>query len=244
MSEREAVKSEAALRSDAVGGLSDQVAELQAERERLTAALALAERDRELLGYEVHDGIVQDLTAAAMLLDAAGGAASFRSIEDQEHFAGGLRLLREAIAEARRLIGGLESVDYGRQGLATALTRLVEKFRLHHDLPVTLTCQANDISLPASAQHLLLRIAHEALYNVWKHAAASGADVRLTVTGHELELLIADNGRGFDSAKVVSGHFGLDGMHARAHVLGGDLAIDSSSGQGTRVTMRMALPTE
>ena len=222
--------------------LRNQLADLQAERERLTAALALAERDRELLGYEVHDGIVQDLTAAAMLLEAAGGAATFATSEDQAHFAGGLRLLREAIAEARRLIGGLESVDYGKQGLATALSRQVEKFRAHHELPVTLICEAIDLNLPASTQHLLLRIVHEALYNAWKHAAASQVEIRVAKVGRDLELTVADNGRGFDPSRVVSGHFGLDGMHARAHVLGGDLTIESAPGRGARVTIRIVLP--
>ena len=53
-------------------------AQLEAECQRLTEALALAERDRQLLGYEIHDGVVQDLTAAAMLLEGAGRQAQVR----------------------------------------------------------------------------------------------------------------------------------------------------------------------
>jgi signal transduction histidine kinase len=224
--------------------LLQQIDDLQAERDRLAAALDLAERDRELLGYEVHDGIVQDLTAAAMLLESAGAAATFAKGEDRAHYGGGMRLLREAVAEARRLISGLESVDYGKQGLVTALSRLVEKFRTQHELPVTLATQGEEIALPAGAQHLLLRIVHEALYNVWKHAAASRVEVGLERSGRELRLTVSDDGRGFDPQRVISGHFGLDGMHARAHVLGGDLRIDSLPGRGTRVTIAIQTPPE
>src|SRR5438105_9172247 len=97
------------------------LADLEAERRRLAEALALAERDRQLLGYEIHDGVVQDLTAAAMHLESAGAQAQFASVEAGENYAGGLRLLRESIAEARRLIRGLVSVELDGRGLCSAL---------------------------------------------------------------------------------------------------------------------------
>src|SRR5262245_60556036 len=120
--------------------ISEQ-ARLQAELQRLREALALAERDRQLVGYEIHDGIVQDLTAATMLLEGAGRQAQFSSAEQQESHLGGLRLLRESIAEARRLIRGLATVELDEHGLATALRRLVDKFRIDQGLPASFACE-------------------------------------------------------------------------------------------------------
>jgi len=218
------------------------LAVLEGELTRLNAALALAERDRQLLGYEIHDGIVQDLTAAAMHLESAGRAATFSSSEVQENYAGGLRLLRESIAAARQLIRGLATVELDNRGLVWALQRLVEKFRTDLSLSVDFACEAAGLRLPASAQHLLLRIAQEALFNVWKHARASRADVRLIYDGRELELAVADNGAGFDPHQVPPGHFGLEGMRTRAQILGGHLQLDSAAGKGTRVAIRMTPP--
>ncbi len=218
------------------------VAALEAELARLSAALALAERDRQLLGFEIHDGIVQDLTAAAMHLESAGREATFSSSEVQENYAGGLRLLREAIAEARRLIRGLATVELDSRGLVWALQRLVEKFRTDLSLRIDFACEAAGLRLPGSAQHLLLRIAQEALFNVWRHAGASRADVRLAYDGRELELTIADDGAGFDPRQVPPGHFGLEGMRTRAQILGGQLQIDSAPGRGTRITLRITTP--
>src|SRR3954470_19449167 len=99
--------------------------ELRAECHRLSEALALAQRDRQLLGYEIHDGVVQDLTAAAMLLEGAGRQATFASSEVKENYAGGLRLLQESIAEARRLIHGIAIVRFDEGGFVPALTRVV-----------------------------------------------------------------------------------------------------------------------
>jgi signal transduction histidine kinase len=215
----------------------DQPGDL-AELARLNAALALAERDRQLLGFEIHDGIVQDLTAAAMHLESAGREAAFTSAEAHENYARGLRLLRESIAEARRLIRGLATVELDDQGLDSALARLVQKFKSELGVPVTLTCNAGCLALPPSAQHLLLRIAQEALFNVWKHAQASHVEVRLSLAGGELELTIADNGVGFDASQTPAGRFGLAGMRARAQILGASLQVDSRRGQGTRVSVR------
>jgi signal transduction histidine kinase len=215
---------------------------LEAERQRLAEALALLERDCQLLGYEIHDGIVQDLTAAAMLLEAAGPQATFASSESQESYAGGLRLLRDSIAQARQLIRGLATVELDESGLPLALRRLVDKFRSDHALPATLECQTESLRLPASVQHLLFRIAQEALYNVWKHAQASRVLVRLAQTGGELELTISDDGVGYDPSRISAGHFGLEGMHARARILGAHLQIESAATQGTRITVRLTVP--
>jgi signal transduction histidine kinase len=215
---------------------------MEAELARLSAALALAERDRQLLGYEIHDGIVQDLTAAALHLESAGREATFTSSEVQDNYAGGVRLLREAIAEARRLIRGLATVELDDRGLVWALQRLVEKFRSDLALSIDFACEAAGLRLPGSVQHLLLRIAQEALFNVWKHAGACRVNLRLAYDGRELELTIADDGAGFDPRQIPGGHFGLEGMRTRAQILGGQLQIDSAAGRGTRVTLRMSTP--
>jgi signal transduction histidine kinase len=221
----------------------DQRIALDAECRRLSAALALAERDRQLLGYEVHDGIVQDLTAAALLLEGAGQQITFTSPEVQENYAGGLRLLKESIAEARRLIGGLATVELNSQGLVSALQRLVEKFRADHGLPVRFDCRLDELTLPASVQHLLLRIAQESLHNALKHARATAVEVCLARRDEKLELSIADNGVGFEPAAVPAGHYGLDGIRARCATLGASLLIDTAPSHGTRIVVQLALPT-
>jgi signal transduction histidine kinase len=211
------------------------------ELQRLTEALALAERDRQLLGYEIHDGVVQDLTAAAMYLEGAGREAQFKSTETQEKFAAGLRLLRAAIAEMRRLIRGAQIIESNERGLVPALQQLADKFRVDRALPIELLANTADFALPASSQHLLLRIAQEALHNIWKHARANGARIELSADHSQLELKITDDGLGFDPALIPAAHIGLEGMRARARILGANLQINSRPGQGTCITITMPL---
>jgi len=221
---------------------ADSVERLQAECRRLAEALVLAERDRQLLGYEIHDGVIQGLTAAAMLLEAAGRQATFASPELHSSYLGGVRLLQEAIAEARRVIRGIAAVETDDRGLVESLTRLAKKFRADRALAVKFTSDVDDVHLPLSMQHLLLRIVQESLYNVWKHAQATEAELRLTRHDEELELSIADNGVGFDPARVPADRCGLEGMKARARVLEADLLLDTTPGKGTRVVVRFTPP--
>jgi len=230
------------LAKNGANGSPSELARLTEERQRLAQALALAERDRQLLGYDLHDSVVQDLTAATLLLEGAGNHAQFSSAETRESYASGLRILRDAITETRRLIRGLATVELDEHGLVAALQRLVDKFHIDHGLPVAFVSEAQNLNLPASVQHLLLRIAQEALFNVWKHAQAKRVEVRLTVDERELELSISDNGAGFDQAQVPSGHFGLEGMRTRARILGAKLEIASAAGEGTRITVRLLVP--
>jgi signal transduction histidine kinase len=223
--------------------MSDDEPQLRAECNRLTEALKLAERDQQLLGYEIHDGVLQDLTAAAMLLDGAAQQATFASADGKSSFEGGVRLLQEAIAAARRLIEGSTVFHQHDRGLVVELTHLVAKFREEHGLPVTFVRGVeSDPRLLHSEEHLLLRIAQESLNNARKHARASEVEVSLGVNEARLELAIADNGAGFDPTLVPPGHHGLESIRARARVLHADLLIDTAPHHGTRIVVRLPPP--
>jgi signal transduction histidine kinase len=214
----------------------------EAELRRLTDALTLAERERQLLGFELHDGIVQDLTAAAMLLEGAERSAAFTSAEGQKNYESGVRLLQQSIAAARRLIGNLASMPDAQADLVSELAILIEKFRTDYSLPVAFVCDLPELKVAGSVQQLLLRIAHESLFNAWKHASAQVIEIRLSVVDDQLELVIADDGIGFDPAQVPTGRFGIEGIRARAGVLKAELLLDTAPQHGTRVVVRWRLP--
>ncbi len=93
---------------------------------------------------------------------------------------------------------------------------------------------------------MLFRIAQEALTNVAKHAAATQVEVRLTIGTAAVELVVADNGRGFDLPAVLQAvgdqpGWGLVGLRERAQSLGGDLQIDTAPGRGARIVVTAPL---
>lgn len=226
--------------------LQAELAAIEAERKLLVQSLEYHERDRQLMAYEIHDGVVQDMTAALMFLEAAGAQATFASAEVKEQNERGVRILRNAVNEARRLIRGLIPVELAEQGLAASLENLVEKFRADQGMEISYRADVLLHHLVPAVEMIVLRIVQEALNNVWKHSQTSRADVRLTQWGDELEVSIRDWGVGFAPDIAGKSRYGLTGIRERARLLGGVATIDGELddrglGSGTRVSVRFPL---
>lgn len=233
---------------EALQQLQQECAALQAERDALLRerallqhSLELHERDRQLLAFEIHDGIVQDMAGAAMLFDTAGRNATFTTPAAEQQFARALRTLRESVAEARRLIRGLIPVVLDQAGFVASLQKLVARFLDDQGLQVSLQTNVQLTHLAPAFEMIILRIVQESLNNVARHSGATAASVQVTQQGEQLLLTIADAGSGFDPAAVKSTRYGLTGMKERARLIGGVTQIDSQPGQGTRVQVTLPL---
>jgi signal transduction histidine kinase len=218
--------------------LQAEVANLVAERNLLHQSLNLQERDRQLVAFEIHDGIIQEMTAALMFLESAGLQASFASPEAKEQHERGVRVLQEALHEARRLIRGLIPVELDTRGLAASLERLIAKFRTDQGLDIDYRAEVSLDLLTPAVELIVLRIVQEALNNVWKHSQSDRAQVRLIQHDDDLELTITDWGVGFSVADAPKSQYGLAGIRERARLLGGAANITSQPGRGTQVTVR------
>ena len=96
--------------------------------------------------------------------------------------------------------------------------------------------------MPPGIAVVAIRVLSEALANVERHAGVRAAGLDARVRGGRLELVVSDDGRGFDpGAGLREGHFGLGVMRERARAAGGLLAVDSAPGRGTRVALDLPL---
>lgn len=194
------------------------------------------ERERRLIAYDIHDGLVQDVTGALLRVEALL-ASSPPDADRLQEIAG---LLRGAIDEGRRLIAGLRPPILDESGLLPALRFLIEGEFRDAGLAVELAAPAE---LPRGSDLVetsAFRIVREALANVARHSGAARATVGVRQVGHELRIEIRDGGRGFDPASVGPLRFGLRGIRERARILGGQAEIAGQPGRGT--TIRVWLP--
>jgi len=98
------------------------------------------------------------------------------------------------------------------------------------------------LEAPPAVTAAAMRVLSEALANAEKHAAASSVRVQIAFEGGSLRLCVVDDGVGFDAHRAaLEGHFGLGVMNSRAVEAGGSLAVDSSPGSGTTVTLTLPL---
>ena len=219
--------------------LADQLsAGVTTARLRSELQRAELERERMRLAAEVHDGIAQDLALAVreleMLDDVDVPAAELAASRAR---------LREAVTAAHSLVRA-RLVDLSVQpplgGLRTALADVCDRFA-RRGLPVSIEGNT-PLEAPPAVTAAAMRVLSEALANAEKHAAASSVRVQIAFEDGYLRLSVSDDGVGFDSHRYASaGHFGLGVMNSRALDAGGSLAIESTPGSGTTVTLTLPL---
>ena len=203
----------------------------------LKQQLQLLRLEREMVAYELHDGAVQTMTAAAMYLQTA--ASQCDGERAQQSLRQGMELLTRSIQETRHAMRGLEPPLLADAGLADALQALVEAPD-YLNLRVTLSCDELG-ELPAAASLAIYRIVQQALVNIVQHSGAESADVRLAWSDSTtLEIVIADTGQGIDpQQKATASQFGLRGIQRRAELLGGTAVFEPNQPRGTRLIVRL-----
>jgi signal transduction histidine kinase len=209
------------------------VIEQVASRKRLTS-IAMEERWR--IQRDVHDGAQQRLLATAILLDiaqdslkqSAGSAGATDAVSRaQYHLADGIRNLRE-------LTLGSRPQQLQDRGLAAALEEMC------HGSPVPVLLDVPACRWRPAAESTAYLVVAEGLANVFRHADASLASVRVRATGDLLRLTILDDGGG---GAVIGAGSGLRGLQERVRSVGGRLRVDSPPGWGTRICVELALET-
>ncbi|MBX3414341.1 MAG: PAS domain S-box protein [Pirellulales bacterium] len=207
----------------------------EAERVRMRQMLLAHERYTRLIAYEIHDGLVQDVTGALMHLEAIRQKQPPTAGAVADEFDLCLRLLRDSIDEARRLISGLRPPIIDEQGLVAALQYLVSEAMSRSNIDIAFDCNTEFDKLETLLETTLFRVAQEALTNVRRHSHARRALVRLVKAGDRVQLEVRDWGVGFDPARISDHRFGIYGIKERARILRGEARIESAPGEGTRV---------
>lgn len=200
--------------------LAGALREVEASRARL---VEVGERERLRLERDLHDGSQQRLVALGMTLRLAqrhlsDGTVDFHGLLDQS-----VAELGTAVAELREIAHGLRPSRLD-DGLQAALTGLAERLAVPLELDVTPGVLPDDIAAIA------YYVASEAVTNAVKHADAERITVRVVRTAKELEVRIADDGRG--GATIEAGS-GLAGLVDRVSAGGGSLSLASLPGRGT-----------
>ena len=204
----------------------------------LKQGIELQEQQHGLIACEIHDGLIQSITAARMHLQSAASRLEAEGIspEAAEPLARGMSLLEDAIAEARRLIRGLNPPILDDLGLVPAIESLVEQQQTTHPSEIEFLYGDTPLHLSRFQQTNLFRIVQEALTNAVRHSGAKQIRIELAQQADQVYLEVRDWGRGFDTHAPCEG-YGLQGLRHRTRVLQGKAEITSALGEGTRISV-------
>jgi signal transduction histidine kinase len=217
------------------------------EVERLAAdsRYAAVVRERLRLARDLHDTLAHSMMAmlaeirTLRKLHAHDPAALAAELERAEQVA------REGLNEAREAIGQMRLNAVRDLGLGPALGNAVSRFADRTGVEARYASDPRAASFADSRAEVVFRIAEEALRNIDRHAHAAHVDVTLR-DGEDatIELVIEDDGVGFDPASPHPGHYGLDGMEEQAHLIDAELRLTSAAQQGTRLHLRLRVGPE
>ena len=213
------------------------------EAEKLQLSIEASERERHRWARELHDETLQELGALRVLLEASNPKGPELSSEMRraavEHVDRGIRNLQGLITELRP--AALDEL-----GVAAAIEALArqssDRFGVEIDVDVDLAPERDGAPtrLPPEIEATIYRLVQEATNNAIKHAEPGRISVTVSRGDASVEVIIADDGKGFDPEEAERS-FGLIGMHERVALAGGRLEIDSAPGRGTHVRAELPL---
>jgi signal transduction histidine kinase len=203
---------------------------------------AVREEERTRIARDIHDELGQALTGLRMDLswlekrlpeELTAPAGKIRSM---------FRLIDDTIQSVRRIASTLRPQVLDDAGLPDAIKWQVRQFQARTGVRCKVDLPAGPMVMDAERSSVVLRIFQEAMTNVARHARATRVDIQLRLDAGLLLLSVTDNGLGISPAELRSPKaLGLLGVHERALLLGGEVAIAGTEGRGTRVSVSVPL---
>ncbi len=204
--------------------------------------LSAEEKERKRMARELHDGIGQALSAIKFSVEN-----SLRNLRDSPYeselksLEALIPLAQKTIEEVRRIVKDLRPSILDDLGILATITWFCREFQnVYADIRINRELEIQEIDIPSPLKTVIYRILQEALNNVAKHSRADRVDLKLQKTQNGMELIVSDNGTGFDLNQTISLHasrrgFGLASMRERAELSGGKFEIRSEPGYGTTI---------
>lgn len=193
--------------------------------------------ERERIGMDLHDGIIQSIYAVGLTLEHARLLLGEEPEQTRKRIDQSIEDLNSTIRDLRAFIMDMRPRQLYEENLMDGLQRLVNEFRANSLVEAKHTGPTKGLEdLPDAHAIALFHICQEALANIAKHAQADHVEVMVWVTSDRVLMEVHDDGLGFDPQKIqfTLGH-GISNMQTRAHNVGGDLEITTEPGKGTTI---------
>lgn len=206
---------------------------------RNKAIIDSEEKERLRIARDLHDGVAQTMTAAKMQLESFMSHVKDTTMNPSLEKA--FELIKEASVEVRAVSHSMVPNALLKSGLVAAVRDFVH--RLGNDkIKINLLIHGLNDRLPENVETVVFRVLQELVNNIIKHANASEVTIQLTRDEKELNVMVEDNGNGFDTTNVkTNAGIGLKNIESRVSYLNGYVEFDSLPGKGTTVVIDIPL---
>jgi signal transduction histidine kinase len=207
--------------------------QLREQQRRLTLL-----EERERVGMELHDGVIQSLYAIGMHLQLLKMSSPSLTID----LTAAMRDIDTVIEDIRHYILNLKTASQEQKSVRQYLEEVIARLHVPESLAVRIMATDSPPPFAPPMMETICQIAHEAVSNIIRHAQATEALIAVQIEARQFQMTIQDNGRGFHP-EVSSSYegLGLHNMMRRTHINRGELTVDSAPDEGTRLIFRFPI---
>jgi PAS domain S-box-containing protein len=229
-------------------GAVQDIAERRAAEEELRymsgRLIAAHEEERTRIARELHDDLSQRMALLQVVVEQLEQGATGLPISSRQKLHNIAEIAADVSSNLHALSHRLHPSKLDVLGLVPSLAGFCREFSESHELPVYFAHDQIPSQIPKDVALCLFRIVQEAVRNAAKHSGAPEVNVELSGFGDRIELRVSDSGVGFDPEfEKRKGGLGLLSMSERLRLIGGDLTVESEPSHGTRIRVRVPLPT-
>jgi two-component system sensor histidine kinase DegS len=228
-----------------------RILESAKNRQLIGLKIILAQEDeRKRIAREIHDGPAQSLANLVLRTEIAERLLDKNDLELVRSELVDLKSqIRFGLEEIRKIIFNLRPMALDDLGLVPTLRKFVQDFEEKTRIRAVFETMGKDKRLPGAMEAALFRLVQEGYNNALKHAQPTFVSLEMTFQDETVQLVIADNGVGFqlnvvESRSKTHTHFGLIGMRERVELLQGKMDIESVVGQGTKIKIDVPIKAE
>lgn len=210
----------------------------QQQNELFNVIVRTQDQERKRIAQDIHDSLGSVLSAAKLKLSSLEESKQLLSSDQLEKYKDSLSLLDEASTELRNISHNIMPVTLSKLGIVAALQGLIDKLFSHNTgLQISFMAHAFETRIEESTEISIYRIILELINNIMKHAIADKVTIQLIKYPDYINVVIEDNGRGFNYEKALEEKkgIGLGNVLSRVEYLKGTINIDSSAGKGTTI---------
>lgn len=225
-----------------------RILESAKNRQQIGLKIILAqEEERKRIAREIHDGPAQSLANIVLRTEIAERMLIKQEFQIvQEELIDLKSQVRSGIEEIRKIIFNLRPMALDDLGLVPTLRKYIQDYEEKSRIRTAFDTVGKEIRLPSAMEAAIYRLVQEAFTNAFKHANPTYVVLEMTFQAQMVKLVVKDNGVGFhvesiESKAKNSVHFGLIGMRERVELLEGRMDIESSIGEGTKITIHIPI---
>lgn len=231
------------------GGLQDlsiQIEDIKQKQYMGIKIIEAQEEERKRVAREIHDGPAQLIANLVIKTELCEKLIDMDTEKAKEELYSLKDFLRSSLSDVRKIIYDLRPMSLDDLGLVPTLQRYISNYVEENKIFVDFSVFGEPEPLKPVVELAAFRIVQEALTNIKKHSGAQNANIRIEFTKEQINLLISDDGKGFDKSKLKAarredGGYGLMSMRERVELLNGKFDIKTIRDKGTKIFVSIPL---